>query len=189
MVEIPFYDEFRIGNVYAMTVFGLEPENVEYGYRFEGPFEPVTGHRFDSTKIIMDPYAKAIGGRDVWGAPPHWDGVYQHRARPVMNDFDWEQDRPLEKPIEDLIIYEAHVRGFTKDESSGLSAGMRGTFAGVLEKIPYLKSLGVNCIELMPIYEFDEYEHSKPSPLTGELLMNYWGYSTCLLYTSDAADE
>jgi glycogen operon protein len=186
MVEIPYFEEFRIGNVYAMTVFGLEPESIEYGYRFDGPFDPVEGHRFDKTKIVMDPYAKAIGGRDVWGAPPNWDGVYQHRARPVMNDFDWEQDRPLETPIEDLVIYEAHVRGFTRDESSGLSASERGTFAGILEKIPYLKALGVNCIELMPIYEFDEFEHSKPSPLTGELLMNYWGYSTVGFFSPKA---
>ncbi|PJF27378.1 MAG: glycogen debranching enzyme, partial [Phototrophicales bacterium] len=139
MVEIPFFDEFRIGNVYAMTVFNLNPEEIEYGYRFDGPWDPVAGHRFDKTKIVMDPYAKAIGGRDVWGSQPNWDDIYQHRARPVMNDFDWERDRPLETPIEDLVIYEMHVRGFTRDASSGVAPGMRGTFAGITEKIPYLK--------------------------------------------------
>jgi isoamylase len=186
MVEIPFFDEFRIGNVYAMTVFNLNPEEIEYGYRFDGPWDPVAGHRFDKTKIVMDPYAKAIGGRDVWGTQPNWDDIYQHRARPVMNDFDWEHDRPLETPIEDLIIYEMHVRGFTRDASSGVAPGMRGTFAGITEKIPYLKALGVNCVELMPIYEFDEFEHSKPSPITGELLMNYWGYSTVGFFSPKA---
>jgi glycogen operon protein len=103
-----------------------------------------------------------------------------------MNDFDWEHDRPLETPIEDLIIYEMHVRGFTRDASSGVAPGMRGTFAGITEKIPYLKALGINCIELMPIYEFDEFEHSKPNPVTGELLMNYWGYSTVGFFSPKA---
>jgi glycogen operon protein len=185
MVEIPFFDEFRIGNVYAMTVFDLDVEEIEYGYRFDGPWDPANGHRFDKSKVVMDPYARAIGGRDVWGTPPNWDDIYQHRARPVLSDFDWEQDRPLETPIEDLVIYETHVRGFTKHPSSGVWAP--GTFAGITEKIPYLKALGVNCIELMPIYEFDEFEHSKPSPITGELLMNYWGYSTVGFFSPKAA--
>jgi glycogen operon protein len=186
MVEIPFFDEFRIGNVYSMIVFNLNPEEIEYGYRFDGPWDPVAGHRFDKTKIVMDPYAKAIGGRDVWGTQPNWDDIYQHRARLVMNDFDWEHDHPLETPIEDLVIYEMHVRGFTRDASSGVAPSMRGTFAGITEKIPYLKALGVNCIELMPIYEFDEFEHSRPSPVTGELLMNYWGYSTVGFFSPKA---
>jgi isoamylase len=175
-VEIPFFEEFRIGNVYAMTVFDLDYENLEYGFRMDGPFDPVIGHRFDKTKILMDPYAKAIGGRDVWGRPPNWDDIYQHRARPVLHDFDWGHDRPLEIPIEDLVIYEMHVRGFTRHPTSGVRSP--GTFDGLREKIPYLKQLGVNCVELMPVYEFDEFEHSRPHPDTGEMLMNYWGYST-----------
>jgi glycogen operon protein len=184
MVEIPFYEEFRIGNVYAMTVFDLDPEEVEYGFRMEGPYLPDEGHRFDSTKVLMDPYAKVIGGRDVWGTPPDWDNVYPHRARPVLNDYDWESDRPLEIPIEDLIIYEMHVRSFTRHPSSGVRAP--GTFDGLREKIPYLKQLGVNCIELMPVYEFDEFENSRHHPETGELLLNYWGYSTVGFFSPKA---
>ncbi|MFQ5794624.1 MAG: glycogen debranching protein GlgX [Candidatus Bipolaricaulia bacterium] len=176
MVEIPFPDEFRIGNVFAMIVFDLDYENIEYGFRMDGPYNPVEGHRFDTTKTLMDPYAKAIGGRDVWGESPDWDDIYPHRARLVYDDFDWESDRPLEIPIEDLIIYEMHVRSFTRDPSSGVKHP--GTFAGIREKIPYLQELGVNCIELMPIYEFDEFENSRPNPETGEQLLNYWGYST-----------
>jgi len=175
--EIPFPDEFRIGNVYSMIVFDLDIEAIEYGFRLDGPWDPQEGHRFDKSKILMDPYAKAIGGRDVWGQPPDWDGVYQHRARLVYDDFDWDDDHPLEIPLEDLVIYEMHVRSFTKHPSSGVR--FPGVFAGIREKIPYLKELGVNCIELLPIYEFDEFEGSREDPKTGrQLVGNYWGYST-----------
>ncbi len=178
LVEIPFLREFRIGDVYAMTVFDLDYENIEYGFRMDGPFDPVVGHRYDKTKILMDPYAKVIGGRDIWGVPPNWDTIYSHRARPVQDDFDWEDDTPLETPIEDWVVYEAHVRSLTRDPSSGVKGTAAGTFAGLIEKIPYLKSLGVNCLELLPIYEFDEFENSRVHPDTGEMLYNYWGYST-----------
>ncbi|MBG1270204.1 glycogen debranching protein GlgX [Nostoc sp. WHI] len=176
MVEIPFPDEFRIGNVFCMVVFDLDYENIEYGYRMDGPFNPKEGHWFDKSKILLDPYAKIIGGRDVWGIPANWNDIYQHRARLAFDDFDWEDDRPLEIPPEDQIIYEMHVRGFTRHISSGVKHP--GTFAGIREKIPYLKELGVNCIELMPVYEFDEFENSRPKPESEELLLNYWGYST-----------
>jgi isoamylase len=176
MAEIPFPEEFRIGNVFSMMVFDLDYENIEYGYRMEGPFDPQAGHRFDRNQVLLDPYAKIIGGRDVWGTPPNWDDVYQHRARLAPDDFDWEDDRPLEIPPEDLIVYEMHVRSFTRHPSAGVKHP--GTFAAIREKIPYLKDLGVNCIELLPIFEFDEFEHSRPNPQTGEMLLNYWGYST-----------
>jgi len=175
-VEIPFQDGFRIGNVFTMIVFDLDVENIEYGYRMTGPYDPRDGHRFDGTKVLLDPYAKAIGGRDVWGTDPDWSNILPYRGRLVFDDFDWGGERPLETPIEDLIIYEMHVRGFTRHPSSGVK--FPGTFAGIREKIPYFKELGVNCVELLPVYEFDEFEHSRISPVTGERLMNYWGYST-----------
>ncbi|KYC37198.1 glycogen debranching enzyme [Scytonema hofmannii PCC 7110] len=174
--EIPFPDEFRIGNVFRMVVFDLDYENIEYGYRMDGPFNPKEGHWFDESKILLDPYAKIIGGRDIWGTSPDWSDIYQHRARLAFDDFDWEDDRYAEIPPEDLVIYEMHVRGFTRHASSKIKH--LGTFAGIREKIPYLKELGVNCIELMPIYEFDEFENSRLNPETGDLLLNYWGYST-----------
>ena len=146
------------------------------GYRFEGPDNFADGHWFDKSKILLDPYAKIIGGRDVWGITPDWNDTYQHRARIAFDDFDWEEDRPLEIPPEDLIIYEMHVRSFTQHPSSGVKHP--GTFAAIREKIPYLKELGVNAIELMPIFEFDEFENSRPYPVTGEQLLNYWGYSS-----------
>ncbi|MCC5655189.1 glycogen debranching protein GlgX [Nostoc sp. XA013] len=176
MAEIPFPEEFRIGNVFSMTVFDLDYENLEYGYRMDGPFNPQQGHCFDTTEILLDPYAKIIGGRDIWGEKPDWDNIYQHRSRLAFDDFDWEGERPLQIPTEDLIIYEMHVRSFTQHPSAGVKHP--GTFAAIRDKIPYLKELGVNCIELMPIYEFDEFENSRPNPQTGELLLNYWGYST-----------
>jgi glycogen operon protein len=177
----PFWGDFRIGNVFTMIVFDLDYENLEYGFRMDGPYPRVEHgkpgiHRFDPTIILMDPYAKSIGGREVWGQIPDWNDIYRHRARLVFDDFDWESDRPLETPIEDLVIYEMHVRGFTRHPSSGVRHP--GTFAGIREKIPYLKELGVNCIELMPIFEFDEFEGNRRHPETNELLMNYWGYST-----------
>jgi isoamylase len=174
--EIEFPREFRIGDVYSIIVFDLDYETLEYGYRFSGPWDPATGQRFDKTKILCDPYAKVLGGRDVWRAQPDWNDIYQHRARLSFDDFDWEGDTAIEIPTKDLIIYEAHVRGFTAHASSKVSAP--GTFAGLREKIPYLKSLGVNCLELLPIYEFDEWENNRKHPESGELLLNYWGYST-----------
>lgn len=177
LVEIPFSDEFRTGNVWAMIVFGLNYEHLEYGYRMDGTYDPRAGHHFDPSIILLDPYAKAIGGRDVWMMADRDDHLYPHRARPTIDDFDWEGDRPLEIPIEDLVIYEMHVRGFTRHPSSNVKN--MGTYAAIREKIPYLKSLGINCVELMPIFEFDELEYAdRFNPETGEPLVNYWGYSS-----------
>jgi isoamylase len=180
--EIEFLAEFQIGDVYAMIVFDLDYEDLEYGYRMDSDSPRVERgqpgqQRFNPDQVLMDPYAKVIGGRDVWGKTPDWNNQYQHRSRISFDDFDWESDRPLEIPPEDLIIYEMHVRSFTKHPSAGVKHP--GTYAAIRDKIPYLKELGVNCIELLPIYEFDEFENSRPNPVrSGETLMNYWGYST-----------
>jgi isoamylase len=177
----PVWGEFRIGTVFCMTVFELDYENIEYGYRMDGPLPRVEQgnpgfHRFNPALILLDPYAKAIGGRDVWGETADLNDTYQHRARIIRDDFDWEGDRPLEIPFEDLIVYELHVRGFTRHASSEVTYA--GTFAGIHEKIPYLKELGINCVELLPVFEFDEFENSHADEESGELLVNYWGYST-----------
>jgi len=182
--EIRFPDEFRTGNVYSMIVFDLDYERLEYGYRMDGPFKPEEGHRFDKSIILSDPYAKAIGGRDTWLAEPNWDNIYPYRSRLVFEDFDWENDHPLETPIEDLVIYEMHVRGFTQHPSSNVKNP--GTFAAIRSKIAYLKELGINCVELMPIYEFDEWENSKQNPVTGGLIVNFWGYSTVNFFSPKA---
>lgn len=176
MAEIPFPEEFRIGHVYCMVVFGLDYENLEYGYRMDGVNDFHQGHWFDKTKILADPYARSMGGRDVWGVTPDWNNIYQHRSRISVDDFDWDGDRALEIAPEDLIIYEMHVRSFTRHESSEVKHP--GTFAGMKDKIPYLKELGVNAVELMPVFEFDEFENSRHNPETGETSYNYWGYSS-----------
>lgn len=174
--ELPFPENYRIGDVFCMVVFGLDDEELEYGFRIDGPFDPAQGHRFDSSQVLMDPYARMISGRDTWGVEPDWQRPYPYRARVSFDDFDWEGERPLEIPTQDLVIYEAHVRAFTQSPSSNVK--YPGTYAGLVEKIPYLKDLGVNAIELMPIFEFDEFENSRLHPDTGERLYNFWGYST-----------
>jgi glycogen operon protein len=173
LVEVPFPDTFRMGDVFAMTVLGLDPDGIEYGFRVDGPFAPAQGHRFDPKKVLLDPMARAVRGRPVWGAGPE---TFEPRGCLVHADFDWEGDRPLQLRTEDLVIYELHVRSFTRSPTAGVT--FPGTFAGMREKIPYLKELGVNCVELMPIFEFDERENLRTNPHTGERLVNYWGYST-----------
>ncbi len=183
-IIIPFTSKeddyhFVIGNVFTMIVFDLHYEDIEYAYRMDGPYRLEEGFRFDKTKNLLDPYAKLIGGRDIWKQQPDWNNQYQHRSRIIFDDFDWKNDKPLEIPFEDLVIYEMHVRSFTAHESSKVSASKRGTYAAIREKIPYLKELGINCVELLPIHEFDEFENSKPNPTKpDEMLVNYWGYST-----------
>lgn len=185
LAEIPFPDAFRIGNVFAMIVFGLDYEDIEYGYRMDGPRRPHAGHRFDPDLILLDPYARSIGGRDNWAQPRDKTNPMPFRGRILLDDFDWLDDRQLELPAEDLIIYEMHVRGFTYDPSSGVK--FPGTFAAIREKIPYLLELGVNAVELMPIQEFDELENDFHNPLTGERLLNYWGYSTIGFFAPKSA--
>lgn len=174
--EIPFPPECKIGDVFTMIVYDLDSEELEYGFRMEGPNDPKEGHLFDPSRILLDPYAREIGGRDVWLSQSSSGEIYPHRARIPFEDFDWGHDRPINLPVENLIIYEMHVRGFTRHPSSGVRHP--GTYEGILDKIPYLKSIGVNCVELMPVFEFDECENKLLNPETGTPLCNYWGYST-----------
>jgi len=172
--EIPFPKEFRIGDVFSMIVFDLNIETTEYGYRFDGPWKPDAGLRYNLESILLDPYACSVSGRSVWGTEPDPENPFQHRGQIIRKDFNWEGDTPLENPINELVIYEMHVRSFTAHPSSGIH--YPGTFAGISEKIPYLKELGVNCVELMPIFSFDEFENNRI--VDGRRLLNYWGYST-----------
>lgn len=178
--EIPFPPECKIGDVYTMIVYDLDYEELEYGFRMEGPLDPKAGHLFDPKRILLDPFAREIGGRDVWLSKPSPEEIYPHRGRMPFEDFDWGHDRPINLPVENLVIYEMHVRGFTRHSSSGVRHP--GTYEGMIEKIPYLQSIGVNCVELMPVFEFDEYENKRINPETGKPLCNYWGYSTLGFY-------
>lgn len=172
--EIPFPDSFRIGHVYSMMVYGLNIETIEYGYRFDGPYDPKKGLRFDESCVLLDPFARSISGRSVWGIEPDYTNPFQYRGQIIREDYDWRGDKPLEMHPSDLVIYELHLRSFTQHPASEVRH--RGTYAGLIEKIPYLKALGVNCVELMPIFEFDEFENSRE--VNGRRLVNYWGYST-----------
>ena len=176
VAELPIPESFRVGGAWAMTVFDLDYEELEYGYRVTGPQPPGPGDRFDPGRVVSDPYARNIGGRDVWGTQPEWSVPYAYPARLAFDDFDWDGDYPLRISADNLVIYEAHVRGFTRHPSSGVANP--GTYAGLIEKIPYLSALGINCLELMPVFEFDEFENSRVNQETGEQLYNYWGYST-----------
>ncbi len=174
--EIPFPPEYRLGNVWAMTVFDLNYEQVEYGYRFDGIHDLHQGHHFDPEKILLDPDAMEISGRNVWKQTPKNSDIYPFRGRIPFDQFDWGHSRPLKRLESEMVIYEMHVRGFTAHPNSEVKHP--GTFEALREKIGYLKELGVNCVELMPIFEFDELENHRTNPLTGEELCNYWGYST-----------
>ena len=176
--RLKFPEAYHIGNTYAMLVFDLNIEEFEYAFELEGPYDPPAGKLFDKKHVLLDPYAKAVTGQRHWGERPESDEGFVYHARVVENNFDWGDIRPLEHPLEDLIIYELHVRGYTKDESSGVKVG--GTYAGLGEKIPYLKDLGINAVELMPSFEFDEMESARI--VDGEQLYNYWGYNTVCFF-------
>ncbi len=178
---LPFPQHYRIGNVYSMIVFKLNIEEFEYAYRVDGPYEPEKGLIFDRNRYLLDPYARAVTGQSKWGASSSPEKNY--KARVVKDDFDWgDLEAPL-LPMEDLIIYELHVRGFTKHESSGVLKP--GTFAGLKEKLPYLKELGVNVVELMPIFEFDEMQDYRQ--VDGQELCNYWGYNTVSFFAPNTS--
>ena len=180
---IPIPEEYRIGDTYSILVYGLQMHTFEYAYRFDGPNVPEKGICFDKNKVILDPYARAVTGQHSWGEKPEGGKAFEYKARVVRNDFDWGAVGQLNTPIEDLIIYETHVRGYTKDKSSGVSA--KGTFEGLREKIPYLKELGINAIELMPIFEFDEMENARI--VDGVQLYNYWGYNTVSFFAPNTS--
>ena len=180
VIDLP--KSFRIGDVFSIMVFDIDYEEITYGYKMDGPYEPENGHWFNKDKILLDSYAKAVSGRNVWGEKPDWGDKFPYRGRIIFDDFDWQGDTPLERDMQDMIIYETHVRGFTKHSSSTVKYG--GTFAGLMEKIPYLKELGINCIELLPVYEFDEFEHYRE--IDGRKLYNYWGYSPVCFFAPKA---
>ena len=167
---LPFPEAYKIGDVYSMIVYGLNIDEFEYAYRVDGPYCPEKGLLFDKNKILLDPYAKAVAGQRTWGI--RWNHTYH--ARVVKDRFDWGDMPQSKKELCDLIIYELHVRDFTHHPSSGVQH--RGTFSGLMEKIPYLKELGINAVELMPIFEFDETMNSRT--VDGKQLLECWGYNT-----------
>jgi glycogen operon protein len=181
----------RTGDIWHVWVQGIRPGQL-YGYRVDGPYDPEQGHRFNPHKLLIDPYATAITHLDTWdfkqarGYDPQaadldlsFSTVNNAQVTPkcviTQTHFDWEGVTPPKRGWADTVIYEMHVRGYTRDESAGVDHP--GTFRGVIEKIPYLQDLGVTAVELMPVQEFNEFEVDHPNPLTGEELRNFWGYN------------
>jgi glycogen operon protein len=161
-------------------VRGLKP-GAHYAYRVDGPWDPeARGHRFNPRKVLIDPYAAGIT-TTLWDRQAAY-GLGDNLAASMRSvavdrsDYDWEGDRPLNRPMSSTIIYEVHVGGFTRSSTSGVA--YPGTFAGIVEKIPYLQQLGITAVQLMPILQFDQTAGSRPGPSDGQVLADYWGYSS-----------
>ena len=182
VLEFPFDLRFnRTGDVWHAFIDGLDP-GVHYAYRMDRAPNPAPQlHRFAPRDMLLDPYAKAVAGGETWGVRA------RQRRCLIVGDggFDWGSDQPLNIPLAASVIYELHVRGFTRHPSSGVSRP--GTFAGLAEKIPYLKTLGVTAVELLPVAEFEEADSDRVNPFTGERLLNYWGYHPISFFAPNAA--
>jgi len=181
--EYKLTDEYRIGNMYSIVIEDIDPAKYTYNYCENG-------------KKILDPYAKIVCGNETWGEPES-DCL---RAGIRIENFKWEDDKVLMLPYDQSVIYQLHVRGFTKHASSGVRK--KGTFEGVVEKIPYLKDLGITAIELLPSYEFMECEKEPPKVLTmeyvkenymtpseekPEIKINYWGFKEAYYFAPKAS--
>lgn len=166
--------QYRTYHYWHVFVPGLKAGQV-YGYRVTGPWTPEGGARFDPGKVLLDPYGRAVAvpsgySRDLASQPGDNTAT---AVKSVVSDpsrYDWDGDQPLQRPFAQTIIYELHVGGFTRHPSSGVPSEKRGTFTGLIEKIPYLTDLGVTAVELLPVFQFDV-QDSPPG------LVNYWGYS------------
>jgi isoamylase len=187
VLELPLDRRYnKTGDVWHVLVRGLDP-GIEYGFRAgcEPNPEPHL-FRFDRNRVLIDPHSKAIAGLEQWGEVATAKGRLEGlRSRVVDEEFDWGHEQPLSVPLADSVIYEIHVRGFTRHPSSGVSSP--GTFSGVVEKIPYLKDLGVTAVELMPVTEFEECDLPRSNLLTGEPLRNYWGYQPVSFFAPKAS--
>lgn len=174
--ELPFTEEMQFGGIYAMEICQFPVCEYEYNYRIDD-------------MIIVDPYAPCVTGREKWGVCP--EGPHGIRGSAKFEHFSWQGDKPLELPYEECVMYVTHPRGFTMDASSKVRHP--GTFAGIREKIPYLKSLGITQLELMPVYEFAETgsrtasRKHKPIRKDGLLKVNYWGYGSACFFAPKAS--
>lgn len=171
---IPISATDRSYHYWHTVVPGIKPGQI-YGYRVDGPNAPEKGLRFDFNKVLLDPYGKGVvvpNNYDRWAACQPGDNSATSMKSLVVDpsEYDWEGDLPLQLPSARTIIYEMHVRGFTRHPSSGVGEEKRGTYAGLIEKIPYLQELGITAVELLPVFQFDPHD----CPL-GKI--NYWGYA------------
>ena len=191
----------RTGDVWHVWIVGIRPGQL-YAYRVDGPYHPKDGHRFNFNKLLLDPFATAISRLPSWEFAPARgydpsvpDGdsgssrIDNAGAMPkcvfTQEHFDWHEDCPPRHPWSKTVIYETHVRGFTIHPSSGVEHP--GTYRGLMEKIPYLKELGVTAVELMPLQEFNEHQVKGIHPQTGQSLGNYWGYDPVTFFAPKAS--
>jgi glycogen operon protein len=191
----------RTGDIWHVFVAGLGP-GAFYLWHAEGPYIPTRGLRFNRHRGLVDPYAKALSTLPGWHFsaaraydPESSDGDLSYsdhdntglmpKCVVVADSFDWQGDRPLNYPLRHCVIYEAHVKGLSRHESA--KAKFPGTYKGVVEMIPHLKSLGITSVEFLPVMEFDENEVLRKNPRTGERLRNYWGYSTIAFFAPKAS--
>lgn len=191
----------RTGDIWHVYVRNLSPDAL-YLYRVDGPFDPSNGHRFNKKTYLLDPYAKELTTASIFANisgnydPPtdKMDILLSKLPSAAKfpkcvviddNDFDWQGDMPLNYPLRQSVLYETHLKGFTKSPTSGVKHP--GTYKGLIEKIPYLKELGVTSIELLPVQEFDENENSNINPENGKQLKNFWGYSTIAFFAPKAS--
>lgn len=166
----------KTGTVWHIFVDNLPPD-FTYAYFIEGPYDPLRGHYYETRHYLLDPYAKQLATPNQWGVLPKGVCLPLHRGVVGHNEpFHWDNDQHPQIPYKDLIIYEMHVRGFTRDSSANVTH--QGTFLGIIEKIEHFKSLGINAVELLPIFEFHETQNPYINCLTKESLYQYWGYST-----------
>ena len=180
----------KTGSVWHVFVKGLKAGSL-YLYRVDGPYNPPAGHRFNFNKYLLDPYAKAFSKGSVFRSynlqrERGLAGIENGKLSDLSDfpkcvvvdddDFDWQGDKPLNIPLDKSVIYETHLKGFTASKTS--SVENPGTYKGFIQKIPYLKELGITAVEFLPIFEFDENENGNIDPKTGEKLKNFWGYST-----------
>jgi glycogen operon protein len=191
----------KTGDIWHVWLEGIQPGQL-YGFRVAGPYAPREGHRFNPDKLVVDPYATAIAslpGCDflpALGYDPSSplrdlslsetdDAAMAPKCVVTHADFDWQGDQPLRHPWETTVIYEVHVRGYTIHPTAGVP--FPGTYRGLIQKIPYLKDLGVTAVELMPVQEFNESHLLRVNPQTGERLKNYWGYDPLCFFAPKAS--
>ena len=186
-LELPLDRRYnKTGDVWHVLVRGIDP-GIEYGFRAGCEPNP-SPHllRFDRSRVLIDPHSKAVAGLEQWGEVATANGrLGSLRSRVVEEEFDWGHERPLSVPLADSVIYEIHVRGFTRHPSSAVTHP--GTFSGIVEKIPYLRELGVTAVELMPVTEFEECDNPRSNLLTGEPLRNFWGYQPVSFFAPKAS--
>jgi isoamylase len=191
----------RTGDLWHVWIEGIRPGQL-YAYRVDGPYQPKDGHRFNFHRLLLDPFATAISSLSTWnfGLARGYDSSVPGRdsvcsvvdnagTMPkcvfTQEHFHWQGDRPPRHPWSETLIYETHVRGFTIHPGSGVDHP--GTYRGLMEKIPYLKELGVTAVELMPVQEFNEHQTTGINPQTGQSLGNYWGYDPVVFFAPKAS--